>query len=116
VWRVQRTWTVGSDERSYQPTFEADRPAAERAAEDLRSTLAHFPTLNVTIMEVTRAEADAELATPQPTAEAQSLHLVDDEAGVTACGIPASRAHWAPPEVFELSGIRCPDCEAAAAR
>ena len=47
AWRVQATWTVGDQERSYQPVFVPTREEADRMAAEMAETLAHFPTLTI---------------------------------------------------------------------
>ena len=57
MWRVQAHWTVGGEERSYQPSYVTSQRAARRAVRSAKRTLAHFPTLWMSVDEVDRSTA-----------------------------------------------------------
>jgi hypothetical protein len=63
-WRVQSTWRVGDDPRSYAPVFVNAESEAHRIAAGMRSTLWHFVDLEVSVREVDAQVAAAEEAAP----------------------------------------------------
>jgi hypothetical protein len=117
-WRVQATWTVDGEERSYAPVFARTRSEAEREQRDMEQTLAHFPTLVVTIEPATDEERDEETSRLEAAASI-TPHLkfrYDDR--VTACGLPAETIRaWSLPEIYEQisEDTRCPGCAQALA-
>ena len=116
--RVQATWTVDSEPFSYAPIFVSTREHAEAEAAEIRRTLSHFPTLEVTLEEVTADEAVVEQELLRsPKTEAQPLHLVDTPlSSHTACGLSTASVNFAVAEIFEISGAACPSCEAVRRR
>ena len=59
-WRVQASWRVGDETKSYSPVFEDSQAAAEATRRDMMDTLWHFVGLEVRIDRIERALADAE--------------------------------------------------------
>ena len=61
-WRIQASWRVGDEARSYNPYFVDSEEQAETDRLEMIDTLWHFVGLVVTVDRVARAEADAEEA------------------------------------------------------
>lgn len=120
-WRVQATWTVGEDFRSYVPVFVESAEAAEELADEMRQTLAHFPTLQVLVSQVALADAEREMARQVAARESEvdePLHLRGEASDSTACGLPLNSVRaWArDKEMFGLSSKPCSACTAAMAQ
>jgi hypothetical protein len=117
-WRVQATWTAGGERRSYAPVFHDSEAEALREREGMEDTLAHFPTLEVTVEEVTAEAAALEgaAAEPEPLPDDHVVHLMPAiGADVTACGLGKGEVRAvAVAEIFDLADARCPACAAAA--
>lgn len=110
-WRVQATWTVDGEEREYAPVFARTKFGAARLRRDMESTLAHFPTLVVTVDKVPATE---EIHSEPKLARGGLVHLRRDGADRTACGIPVAHANWTAPEIFEPAGPHaCRECAAS---
>ena len=117
MWRVQAHWTVGGEERSYQPSYVTSKRAAKQAVRSAKRTLAHFPTLWVSIDEVDRATAEAAIGaaeTRRAAAPRQPAHVYGADRSAALCG-----ATWDGEGTFVLmeidmlalsSGRKCPDC------
>jgi hypothetical protein len=110
-WRVQATWTVDGEERSYAPQFARTRLGANRLRRDLERTLSHFPTLTV-LVESVSAEAAAEESARRTAAQPQILHRIEAPSStMTVCGLErAAVGAVAVEEVFRESSSQCPDC------
>lgn len=83
AWSVQATWTVGDDQRSYEPVVVRTKWGARREAAAMRRTLSHFPTLDVVIQKADSA------AIGQPAMESGPLevHLAESPSATqTVCG------------------------------
>jgi hypothetical protein len=120
LWRVQSTWTVGDEERSYRPLFVETEAEAIEVRDEMEETLSHFPTLDVLVARVTEAERASELAVLGESEEVQEdmdKHLMPHVgARRTACGVLTSEvAVSAVAEYFDLSAreSHCPACQAA---
>lgn len=59
-WRLQASWRVGDEIRSYNPYFVDSAEEADAASREMTETLRHFVDLVVTVDRVERQEADAE--------------------------------------------------------
>jgi hypothetical protein len=112
-WRVQATWTVEDEPKSYAPIFTRTRFGAARTRRSIEQTLWHFPTLDVKVERVSRQAAEAEQERraserrpPEP------VHLMTDmTAATTACGRDARTAsNLAVAEMFQMSSNQCEDC------
>ena len=117
-WRVQATWTVDGERRSYAPVFRDTEAEALREREGMEETLAHFPTLDVSVDEVRAEDAALEEAAtePAPLPDDHVVHLMPAiGADVTACGLARGDFKAAAvAEIFDLADARCPACAAAA--
>lgn len=110
-WRVQATWTVDGERKSYAPQFARTRLGAAQLKRQMEKTLAHFPTL-----EVIAEKADAQPASGDlPAVATEPVHLIDAVgAPATACGLQTSNvACVALRDIFEMSGAQCSSCQAA---
>ena len=109
-WRVQATWTVDGEPKSYAPQFARTRLGAKRLKRQMETTLAHFQTLEVLIERVP-AESLDDLP---PVVLPAVVHLIaSPSATTTACGRSASDAGAvAVADVFTLSAKQCSSCAA----
>jgi hypothetical protein len=91
---------------------------ALRERDEMQETLWHFPTLEVTVGEVTAEAAALEEAATEP-AELPDDHVVhllpEIGADATACGL--GRGDFtaaAVAEIFDMADAQCPACRSAA--
>ncbi|MCB0979216.1 MAG: hypothetical protein H6513_14835 [Acidimicrobiaceae bacterium] len=117
MWRVQAHWTVGGEERSYQPSYVTSQRAARRAVRSAKRTLAHFPTLWMSVDEVDRSTAEAAIAAAEArraAAPQQPVHLYGADRSAALCG--ATREGDGAFILMEVdtlalsSSPKCPDC------
>ena len=117
-WRVQATWTVDGERRSYRPVFLDTEDEALRERDGMLETLAHFPTLEVTVEGVTAEAAALEEAATEPEElpDDHVVHLLPEiGAGVTACGLARGEFRAAAvAEIFDMAGAPCAACRSAA--
>jgi hypothetical protein len=123
-YRVQAKWTVDGEPREYRPVFFDERHEAEQAAEDMRRTLAHFPTLAVSITVVDEATAGVESAGLGSEAMPEVHVVAESLAPVALCGKPTSEiGSWVRVDLFLDREIQptvpenvCPTCHKRAGR
>ncbi|MDA0185787.1 hypothetical protein OJ997_36120 [Solirubrobacter phytolaccae] len=110
-WRVQATWTVDGEPKSYAPQFARTRLGAERLKRQTERTLGHFPSLEVLVEKSDIEPSDEPVASRLPDA----VHLVASPlAETTACGVPRVEVDAvATKEIFALSTSQCGECVAA---
>lgn len=122
---VQASWTVGDEQRSYIPLLVETEVEAISTAAEMQDTLAHFPTLSITLRIATAEEvALAHAAMPQRHEQIEELamtetHLVRELTdSTTLCGNPtAGQRKRVTVEAVELgivSGNACKACLKAA--
>src|SRR5215218_2672482 len=106
-WRVQGTWTVGEDARSYAPQYVDSEAEAEELRAGMEETLAHFPTLEVLVERVSVEDVPSE---DEAEVEPSVLHLLPQTgATTTACGLSTDDVTAvAVDEIFALSDSQCP--------
>ncbi|HEV2774208.1 MAG TPA: hypothetical protein VGV90_01320 [Solirubrobacteraceae bacterium] len=105
-WRVQATWTVGGDKREYAPVFVRTKARAARTSREMEKTLAHFPTLVVTVEKVPAAQA-----TRPPKPILGEVHSRLDGADTTACGRKIAEVSWIASELFDSAAPNaCRSC------
>jgi hypothetical protein len=86
-YRVQATWTVNGESRSYTPLFFKEQAEADEAAEEMRRTLAHFPTLVVQVVAVDHARVLETAAGQLGSQTSDELHVAEGpRGGLTLCG------------------------------